>query len=313
MAVPQNQLAIARQKLCIILGDRFKLYMNCLKLWFSQKVNKEDFDNEARKLLSKDGVRAHNEFLLAFFNKCQDPLPGRDWFAGSSSSQHRDKVKKGKLNGREKPVRVTFEKRFVPATRHVPSVRESADRSLSFCLREACLADPSMLHGRIFVIAWECGVEDIHEHVIPVVLQALRFYLRGVLMDLLSRRRAYKLRERVWRHGMGGPPRNPYLRANTACTLFSQGHSRAIAESRAVFEVANDPPPSKRSRSSSDLVNALQARWLPSHSTHCQTLEGSLCRQWHPSHAQLRQELIRGQEEALRSQLAEQQRNMSWR
>lgn len=311
MAVSTNQLAAAKQKLSIVLGDRFKAYLNCLKLWFSHKLTKEDFDNEARKLLNKDGVRAHNEFLLAFFNKCQDPNPGRE--SSGSSSQHRDKLKKGKLNSREKPVRVTFEKRFVPATRHVPTVREPADRSLSFCLREECLPDSSMLHGRLFVIAWECGLEDIHEHVMQLILLALRHYLREMLRMMLKRRSAYKVREGVWPYGLGCPPANPYLRANTACTLFAQGHSRAAAESRAAFEVAYDPPPRKRARSVIDLVDTLQAQWLPSHSAHSAALEHSLCRQWHPSHAELEQELIRKQEEALRSQLAEQQRNMSWR
>ncbi|XP_075533739.1 transcriptional adapter 1-like isoform X6 [Dermacentor variabilis] len=107
MAACTNQLVAAKQKLSYVLGDRFKTYMNCLKLWFSQKLTKEDFDSEVRKVLSQEGVHAHNEFLLAFFNKCQAPCAGRE----SSSSTHvRDKLKK--LKSKVKPVRVTFEQRL---------------------------------------------------------------------------------------------------------------------------------------------------------------------------------------------------------
>ena len=42
-----------------------------MKLWFRKKITKEDFDTEARKRLTPDTTRLHNEFMLALLNKCQ--------------------------------------------------------------------------------------------------------------------------------------------------------------------------------------------------------------------------------------------------
>jgi hypothetical protein len=38
-------------------------------------------------------------------------------------------------------------------------LREEEDRHLRFAFREPTLPDVSMLHGRMLVSAWECGLE----------------------------------------------------------------------------------------------------------------------------------------------------------
>ena len=44
-----------------------------MKAWFKQKISKEDFDSEARRLLPKNETHLHNEFLLAVLTKCHIP------------------------------------------------------------------------------------------------------------------------------------------------------------------------------------------------------------------------------------------------
>ncbi len=74
------ELNCARRKLSSALGEQgTQDYFRYMKSWFRKRISKEDFDAEARKLLSGAGAGAggadlahlHNEFLLAILNKCQ--------------------------------------------------------------------------------------------------------------------------------------------------------------------------------------------------------------------------------------------------
>ncbi|GFN95442.1 transcriptional adapter 1-like, partial [Plakobranchus ocellatus] len=65
-----SELNIARKNLADALGDSMTLYLQNLNAWFKKKLNKEDFDYEARKLMRNDTVHLHNEFLLALIAKC---------------------------------------------------------------------------------------------------------------------------------------------------------------------------------------------------------------------------------------------------
>lgn len=330
-----NQLVMAKQKLSDALGDRFKAYMNCLKLWFSQRLTKEEFDIEVRKFLSHDTVRVHNEFLLAFFNKCQDPATGLG-SSTTSSQQVRDKLRKGKLKSKAKPVRVSFEKRFVPAApaRHVPTAREPvAERSIGFCLREHCLPDAMLVHGRMFVIAWDHGLDGVDDTAVQIVLEAIKLQMRTLLLAVMGRRSAYKLDRRDMQHNFGRLPRNPYLqlRANVlikrakcrTMPISQEGDQQLcpprvlnLTEFTAALAVAADPceRPPLEPICSADWVETLQVRrgLLPSHSVYARALERGLATQWHPSHEELQQEDIHNQEDALRTQLLDQQRNLSW-
>ena len=65
------ELNSARRKLCSALGERQKDYFAYMKSWFRKRCTKEEFDVEARKLLTPENGHLHNEFLLAILNKCQ--------------------------------------------------------------------------------------------------------------------------------------------------------------------------------------------------------------------------------------------------
>jgi len=65
------ELNSARRKLQNALGDNHKSYFSHLRSWFRKRCTKEEFDVEAKKLLSADQFHTHNEFLLAILNKCQ--------------------------------------------------------------------------------------------------------------------------------------------------------------------------------------------------------------------------------------------------
>lgn len=309
-------------------------------MWFNQKLTKEEFDIEARKILSSDAIHVHNEFLLALFNKCQSTCSNQARETPSAASTHvKDKLKKGRLKARSRPVRVTFEKRFVPASpsKHVPHAvaREATDQSrkLSFCSREHTLPDTPMLHGRMFVIAWDTGLDGVEDSAVHIVMAAVQVQMKNVLMALLSRRNAYKVREGQFQYSIGCTPPNPYLwNARMVSNLTCHSHATSIsssgehvpsalptvdwAESDAALQVACDPVPRPRLPpvSTYDLVEALKAHKsiIPSHTVYAKNMERALAAQWHPSHEELDQEEIHRQEETIKSQLLAEQQAIVW-
>ena len=64
MATFVSELEAAKKNLSEALGDNVKQYWANLKLWFKQKISKEEFDLEAHRLLTQDNVHSHNDFLL---------------------------------------------------------------------------------------------------------------------------------------------------------------------------------------------------------------------------------------------------------
>ncbi|KAH7985481.1 hypothetical protein HPB49_026396 [Dermacentor silvarum] len=219
-------------------------------------------------------VHAHNEFLLAFFNKCQAPCAGRE---SSSSSHVRDKLKR--LKSKARPVRVTFEKRFVPVavTRHVPAAREPAtERSLNLCLRERCLPDSMLVHGRMFVIAWDCGLEAVDDGAVELVLLAIKIReTHGLKASTVptgwwprsSRAFAPKVLTSTMLVGYVQPSAG--ASRGTAVTQAGEHQPRAPlsldrAESRAALEVAADPweRPPRQPVGAADLLETLQLHQL---------------------------------------------------
>ena len=183
------ELNSSRKKLQTALGDNSKVYFGHLRNWFRKRCTKEDFDIEAKKLLSGDDSHLHNEFLLAILNKCQtlanftlmtsptQKLP--NVMSPSSSSigspsntliinrpnQDIDggRLKIGTVKRRNKSNRPTFDQRFQPASPNIPDVDEFEihdpdERSLLFSYKEPTLPDSSLISGRLLIAAWDEGL-----------------------------------------------------------------------------------------------------------------------------------------------------------
>uniref|UniRef100_A0A8C4WZR3 Transcriptional adapter 1 n=1 Tax=Eptatretus burgeri TaxID=7764 RepID=A0A8C4WZR3_EPTBU len=89
VAMAVGELEQAKRCLGEALGENSKAYWANMKLWFRQKISKEEFDIEARRLLTHDNVHLHNDFLLSILTKCQImvSVPGR-----SSKSSRKKKL-----------------------------------------------------------------------------------------------------------------------------------------------------------------------------------------------------------------------------
>jgi hypothetical protein len=98
---------------------------------------------------------------------------------------------------------LSFEPRFKPvdpmdilmstrgsldATKHVKLQHQF---SLHFAVRERCLLDPFLIHGRILTIAYEKDIVDVDDAVAELVTQAVRQCLKNVLQSIVERRKSY--------------------------------------------------------------------------------------------------------------------------
>ncbi|XP_013420892.1 transcriptional adapter 1 [Lingula anatina] len=209
------ELNVARKKLAEALGDSITLYFHNLRSWFKQKMSREDFDLEARRLLTREAVHLHNEFLLAILTRCQtysSMLMPRDLNCSSLTytpavkalrkESHKIKSKKAKT------TRSAFVQRFQPASPLnyssvvLPGPPEE-EGAISFCTREMMLPDIGMVHGRMLVMAWDQGLEDVKDDAVRLVMQAVEHQLKCVLTAVFSQRNGFQMRERRFKHAMG--------------------------------------------------------------------------------------------------------------
>ncbi|XP_046403179.1 transcriptional adapter 1-like [Ischnura elegans] len=74
------------------------------------------------------------------------------------------------------------------------------------------LPDSSFLMGRLLIGAWEEGLEGAEEKAAALLAHALQMWLREILTAIIGRRNSFRLHEQVFRHSMGAPVPNPWLR-----------------------------------------------------------------------------------------------------
>lgn len=95
-----DTLNVSRRKLNDALGEKSTKYFNHMKQWFRMKLTKEEFDTEARALLSPDQVHYHNEFLLALLNKVEGLAETSMTIAQEKANSHNRNSRRNKRNSR---------------------------------------------------------------------------------------------------------------------------------------------------------------------------------------------------------------------
>ncbi|XP_071442829.1 transcriptional adapter 1-like [Hetaerina americana] len=74
------------------------------------------------------------------------------------------------------------------------------------------LPDSSLLMGRLLISAWEEGLEGAEEKAAVLLSHAVRMWLREILTAIIGRRNSFRLHEQGFRHSLGAPVPNPWLR-----------------------------------------------------------------------------------------------------
>ncbi|XP_041370639.1 transcriptional adapter 1-like [Gigantopelta aegis] len=322
----------ARKNLSEVLGDSMKIYLHNLKSWFKQQISKEEFDLEARKLLTNDAVHLHNEFLLAVISRCQTKVipMSKDPSRPLMTSSYGKLQKKAKLKRKIPGGRSNLQQRFVPANplANIPKVPtplvEDMQHTLGFTSRDNLLPDSQMIHGRILVCALESDLHDIASGTVKLVIQACEIQLKNIMSLVLAKKVGYKLREKQFRFAMGSEVKNPYLRqaamvddscTESEATCVSLGGSHApslkpsldIGEGTAAHQVSTVtvPPQSNGQITLFDLLETLllYRSSIPCHAVYAPAVERAIHKLWHPSQEELDQDSIHKQQLFLKQSL----------
>ncbi|XP_066548591.1 transcriptional adapter 1 [Amia ocellicauda] len=312
MAAHVSELEAAKKNLSEALGDNVKQYWANLKLWFKQKISKEEFDSEARRLLTHDNVHVHNDFLLAILTRCQIMVSTPE---GASSLPS----KPGKPKGKKKfsSVRQKFDHRFQaqnPLSAAQPfSPREPGGEEEEVRLSAHTLLLPTrgQLEARMMVTAFELGLDNVTEDAVSTLVCAVEHHLKDVLMAVVSRRKAYRLRDGHFPYAFSSDiTPQPYLKNSVAAY-----HSTTECPPPSASLPAGPPPrvsPDEAEQqaalllacsgdclpaplppvSMADLLEALQVQReaVASHTVYALNMERVLARLWHPSHEELQQD-----------------------
>uniref|UniRef100_A0AAX7TVA7 Transcriptional adapter 1 n=1 Tax=Astatotilapia calliptera TaxID=8154 RepID=A0AAX7TVA7_ASTCA len=300
MAAHASELEIAKKNLTDAIGDNVKHYWANLKLWFKQKISKEEFDIEARRLLAQENEGA-----------------GSLQWQGSCAS------KPGKPKGNKKcSSRQKFDHRFQPqnplsaAQPFSPREGGSEEEELRLSAHTLLLPTRGQLEARMMVTAFEVGLDNVTEDAISTMIYAVEHHLKDVLTAVIMRRKAYRLRDSRFPYAFGNDVTpQPYLKNSLAAY-----HSVADCPPQSASLPAGPPPqvsPDEAEQqavhllacsadslpaplppiSMFDLLEALQVHHgvMPSHTMYALNMERVLSRLWHPSHEELEQDHVHRQ------------------
>nr|XP_040026556.1 transcriptional adapter 1 isoform X2 [Gasterosteus aculeatus aculeatus] len=301
MAAHASELEIAKKNLTDAIGDNVKHYWANLKLWFKQKISKEEFDIEARRLLAQE-------------NEGVGPL---QWQGSLASKPGKPKGKK-KCSSRQK-----FDHRFQPqnplsgaqpfSPREVGGGEEEEMRLSAHTL---LLPTRGQLEARMMVTAFELNLDNITDDAVSSMIYAVEHHLKDVLTAVITRRKAYRLRDGRFPYAFGSDVTpQPYLKNSLAAyhsvtecpppsASFATGPPPQVspdeAEQQAVHLLAcsaGSLPAPLPPINMFDLLEALQVHHgvMPSHTMYALNMERILSRLWHPSHEELEQDHVHRQ------------------
>lgn len=205
----EEDIVKAKENLQKALGKQYNNYMASMKKWFSGKTTKQEFDQEAREIVTDNYVHLHNEFLLCIITKCDtfsstvteastkpiyQPIPNikthlrpKKRFKASDSTAP---------NGSTKSL--SYHLRFVPvdSIKHAPAIvtpsLETAhfadkDFTLEFCSRERSLPYFKMIHGRLLLGAIDYNLQHIDIKAVFLLAEATVWMLKNIITNLSAR------------------------------------------------------------------------------------------------------------------------------
>ncbi|OWR46404.1 hypothetical protein KGM_205158 [Danaus plexippus plexippus] len=206
-----DSLNIARRKLNEVLGDKNTKYFNHMKQWFRMKLTKEEFDSEARVLLSPDQVHFHNEFLLALLNKVEGLAETSISIAQERAVSHNRNTRRHKRNSRTSE-KSTFESADLLEYLPPSSPPGAGSDGVKYATQEIFLPDHALVVGRFMLAAWELGLEGADDEAADLIVAAVQNFLKNIISAVVTQRKGYKRRYKNFIYDIGGDMPNMWLR-----------------------------------------------------------------------------------------------------
>ncbi|XP_001607368.1 transcriptional adapter 1 [Nasonia vitripennis] len=205
-----KDLNVARKALVVSLGENSKVYFDKMKLWFQMKTTKEEFDKEARSIMSEDQVHLHNEFLLCLFNKVRGLVvsaPPRITKVNSAQSNAQNlKEKRLRLKRKYKSDKSNFEPADVyaevlsQASSPVGDEPIGANRSSA---QELVLPDRTFVLARLMLAAWENNMDGAEDNTAHIIIAATQVFLKNILTAMITRRKGFRIRDESFIYNIG--------------------------------------------------------------------------------------------------------------
>lgn len=218
-----KDLNLARKNLVASLGENGKIYFEKMKLWFQMKTTKEEFDCEARNLMTEDQVHLHNEFLLCLFNKV------RGLAAVTPIKIDRDKISKERRLRLKRKYK-TDKSNFEPADMYVEVLGQAsspvgdepigANRSSA---QELVLPDRTFVLARLMLAAWENNMDGADENTAHIVIAATQIFLKNILTAIFTRRKGYAVRDSTFIYNIGEPVPSSWKRNSMYINPLNSG------------------------------------------------------------------------------------------
>ncbi|GBP23748.1 Transcriptional adapter 1 [Eumeta japonica] len=222
-------LNIARRALNEALGDKVTTYFNHMKMWFRMKLTKEEFDTEARSLLSSEQVRYHNEFLLALLNKVEGLAETSISIAQEKTNSHNRNSRRNKRNSRSTSEKSNFETADIIEYLPPNSPPGAGSDSVKYAVQEVFLPDHALVVGRFMLAAWELGLEGAEDEAADLIVVAVQNFLKNILSAVISQRKGYKRRGKNFIYDLGCEVPNMWLR-NSANVYDPQSDGRVTVD-----------------------------------------------------------------------------------
>ncbi|XP_057330340.1 transcriptional adapter 1-like [Microplitis mediator] len=210
-----RDLNLARKNLTNSLGDNAKVYFEKMKLWFQMKSSKEEFDCEARNIMTDEQIHLHNEFLLCLFNKVRGLATATPLRPMKANNTHvhtdKDKIlkeKRLKLKRKYKTDRSNFE----PADMYVDVLSQmsspvgdepiGANRSSA---QELLLPDRTFVLARLMLAAWENNMDSADENTAHIIIAATQIFLKNIITAVLTKRKGFAVHQKSFIYNIGEP------------------------------------------------------------------------------------------------------------
>ncbi|XP_059060273.1 transcriptional adapter 1-like [Achroia grisella] len=206
-----DTLNVVRRKLNEALGETSSKYFNNMKQWFRMKLTKEEFDSEARAMLSSDQVHYHNEFLLALLNKVEGLAEASLTIAQEKASSHNRNSRRHKRSSRTSE-KTNFEQADLLEYLPPNSPPGAGSDGVKYASQEVFLPDHALVVGRFMLAAWELGLEGADDEAADIIVVAVQNFLKNVISAVVSQRKGYKIRHRHFMYDIGCDMPNMWLR-----------------------------------------------------------------------------------------------------
>lgn len=216
-----EELVLARKNLSDALGAKMKTYLKFIRSWLKKKISTEDFDIEARSLLSSDCVHLHNFFLIALLSKCQiSNFTGCEGPIKNKKSKNRSGIPTVVMDSG------TFRK-FLPADplSQAPQIRlqpyNPGASMPEYVVSDMFLPTSGLVHGRMLVSSWEHDLDGVDEDCIQLVLLASEVFLKNILTALACHKNPFALRRKKFVFAIGS-------RRMSSSTFVGDGYHRYV-------------------------------------------------------------------------------------